>query len=593
MASLPQNDPNPSERNEQLLNSRQTYQFRYDFESLPGVPMAREVPWAQYPTFKWIRLALEKALAVFDNNLRNDDSPGRPEGVSHRDASIWRKFLFINPTDVMSIAQEVIDLFTRNPEAKRPQDLKDYDELFKTLSKPLSADFFQEDAAFGRMRVAGQNPLVLKKVSALDASFPVNDELYQSVSGFGGDTLQQAIAQNRLYIADYSMLTILQNGNAGFGQKYAYAPKALFAIPQNPASLAETLMPITIQCAQTPESSHGLLFTPNDGQAWSVAKAIVQSADFSDHEIVSHLCKTHLFIEPFIVATHRQLAEKHPLFKLLTPHFEGTLFINWQAEQRLVNNGGTFDQAFGGTIQSYRELASKTIQWDFKAEMFPHQMAARGLDNPTLYSPYQHDAGLLWDAIHSWMEGFLSVYYHDDNDVQRDIELQSWVAEMISINGGRMGNFDESDGKIHTLAYLADAITMIIFTASVQHAAVNFTQYDFSGYPPTMPAAGYRPIPTSKELTKQDYLDYLPPLNMAELQLSITALLSGVNYTQLGQYKLRQFDDERVLPHLRNFDLELASIETKIGKRNAQAKEVGMDPYNYLLPEDIPQSINI
>ena len=40
---------------------------------------------------------------------------------------------------------------------------------------------------------------------------------------------------------------------------------------------------------------------------------------------VSHLGRTHLFIEPFVIATERQLGENHPLRLLLRPHFEGTL----------------------------------------------------------------------------------------------------------------------------------------------------------------------------------------------------------------------------------------------------------------------------
>ncbi|MBI9091407.1 MAG: hypothetical protein JEZ12_19520 [Desulfobacterium sp.] len=85
----------------------------------------------------------------------------------------------------------------------------------------------------------------------------------------------------------------------------------------------------------------------------------------------------------------------------------------------------------------------------------------------------------------------------------------------------------------------------------------------------------------------------LPPLKMAELQLTIGNLLGGVYHTQLGQYGRRYFSDKRVAPFLVEFQAELEDIETEIKQRNNETIGEGMDPYHYLRPSEIPQSINI
>lgn len=80
---------------------------------------------------------------------------------------------------------------------------------------------------------------------------------------------------------------------------------------------------------------------------------------------------------------------------------------------------------------------------------------------------------------------------------------------------------------------------------------------------------------------------------MAELQLSIGTLLGSVYHTRLGQYSRRYFTDTRVAPFLAEFQAELEDIENEIKKRNNETISEGMDPYHYLRPSEIPQSINV
>ena len=226
----------------------------------------------------------------------------------------------------------------------------------------------------------------------------------------------------------------------------------------------------------------------------------------------------------------------------------------------------------------------------FNDAMLAHDLKARGVDDPeTLPNyPFRDDAMLYWDAIGKWVSGYLSIYYQSDADVQADTELASWYQEIVSDNGGRISGFGENN-SIGSFEYLVNAVRMIIYTCSVQHAAVNFPQYDLMSYVGAMPLAVYKEAPTSNEGgTEQDYLDTLPPLEQANLQMCLGYGLGSFHYTRLGHYPWGHFRDHRVTVRLKEFQKDIADIGENIALRN---KERG--PYNFLLPDGIPQSINI
>ncbi|NES25872.1 MAG: lipoxygenase, partial [Symploca sp. SIO3E6] len=298
------------------------------------------------------------------------------------------------------------------------------------------------------------------------------------------------------------------------------------------------------------------------------------------------------------LATYRILPENHPLRKLLLPHFEGTLLINWGAQKSLMGRNGGVDKILASTINTSCVVATKGAQdylFDFNGSMLKKTLQNRRVDDceKLPYYPYRDDALQVWEAIQTWVKGYLQEHYTDDTKVQSDEALQDWVKELLSHEGGRLKRFGE-DGEIRTLDYLIEATTMIIFTASAQHAAVNFPQSKIMSYTPAMPGAGYAPAPKTTVGSGDDkaLLQLLPPLDIARSQLNLGYILGSVYYTQLGYYPM-EFEEtlsNEQQQALDQFKHELHEIEQGIKKRN---KDHHNFPYEYLMPSQIPQSINI
>jgi arachidonate 15-lipoxygenase len=466
----------------------------------------------------------------------------------------------------------------------RPESLDDYIDLFHTIGLPPVAKDATTDAVFARMRVGGPNSVMIHQMPEPDERFPVTDSHFQETCP--NDSLDAAFAEGRVYLCDYSLLASATAGNYPHGQKYVHAPLAMFVLD----SETRRLKPVAIQCDQKPGAKNPII-TPTCDWNWLLAKTAVEMADGNIHEAVTHLGRTHLFRDPFAVTTHRQLAPNHPLFKLLTPHFEGTLAINQAAWQHLIANKGPVEKLMSVSIRSAREACIPGVQtYEFNSAFLPKTFAARGVADAEHFPdyPYRDDSILYWQAIRNWTKAYIDLYYSDDQSVLDDVELQNWYREMASKEGGRIAGLG-IDNAIPTVEYLADALTMVIFTCSVQHAAVNFPQYQLMSYVPNMPLAMYKPAPTSREgATEQDYLDSLPPMDMAELQMDLGYLLGSTHYTQLGQYRRGPFRDPAVGDPLSKFQHELTAIGATIRQRNQIRR-----PYTFLDAAGVPQSINI
>ena len=78
---------------------------------------------------------------------------------------------------------------------------------------------------------------------------------------------------------------------------------------------------------------------------------------------------THATIEPFVIATNRQLIVVHPVHKLLKPHFRDTMNINALARQTLINAGGVLELTVFPSKYAMEMSASIYKTWVFPVDL--------------------------------------------------------------------------------------------------------------------------------------------------------------------------------------------------------------------------------
>ncbi|NRB40201.1 MAG: lipoxygenase [Pseudomonadales bacterium] len=627
---LPQDDSasGQEQREIQLAHAKTEYIWNYEVPSVKGVPMSKEVPESNKPTLAWFVEVIEVAVQIVENTLANaiegDEDKSfdeiksvrdkllsiKDEHKTHESKSIggWVHDLLHEAKQLITISlggaseellklKQLVDQHSEKLSSASDEEanLDAYKDLFKTIKLSPQAEQFQSDSMFAHYRVAGPNPMLISNISVIPANFPVTDEAYQAYMG-SEDSLAQALADKRLFILDYKELQTLSEhcGNYDGIAKQLFVPMVLLARPKD----ADILAPVAIQRSQNPDDSTIVYATEDSSTSnfwhWQTAKSIVEMAEGNYHELFVHLARTHLFVEPFAVATQRNLAEVHPLNILLTPHFEGTLFINNAAAGSLIAEGGPIDQIFAGEITYTQQVAGNDrLAYDFYANMLPTDLANRGVaDSAVLPNyPYRDDALLIWSAIEKWITEYVNIYYPHDNAVLGDTELAAWTADITE--QGKIKGFKAITGKDQ----LVQVLTMIIFTGSAQHAAVNFPQSEIMTYAPAISGTIWGEK-NPKGDNKEQWKATLAPMQLASKQLNLLHLLGGVYYRMLGNYQtndfpyLDWFEDSQISGKgaaLERFQQALKQVESKIESRNKKRAI----PYTHLLPSKIPMSINI
>uniref|UniRef100_A0A671YQF7 Arachidonate 5-lipoxygenase b, tandem duplicate 2 n=1 Tax=Sparus aurata TaxID=8175 RepID=A0A671YQF7_SPAAU len=333
-------------------------------------------------------------------------------------------------------------------------DFADFEKIFVRIKNTISEYVMQhwrEDFMFGYQFLNGCNPVIIKKCTKLPEKFPVTHEMV-SVSLERDMTLQEEIEAGNIYIADYEVLDgISPNSTDPCTLQYLAAPICLLY-----KTARNKILPIAIQLGQTPGKDNPI-FLPTDGQYdWLLAKIWVRSADFHHHQTITHLLRTHLITEVFAIAMYRQLPAVHPVYKLLTPHIRFTIAINTKAREQLICECGIFDKVSFGAEGS----------------------GSTSLFNLSVFFRFVEDLG----ACTCFVSDVVHIYYTSDEAVQADEEIQAFIKDVCSFG---MQDFDhcEFPKSVKSREELAEYLTVIVFTASAQHAAVNFGQLYLGMYP--------------------------------------------------------------------------------------------------------------
>jgi hypothetical protein len=483
---------------------------------------------------------------------------------------------------VESVADMALAMVTRL--FKNNDTVASFKRYYPLRPVPAVAQRWMRDEEFARQRLDGINPYLLRLATELPGHFPVTDDTLRGVLPPHA-SLAQLLAEHRLFLLDYE---ILHGLTPVFG-RFCVAPMALFWRDDQ-----GRLMPLAIQLGQSPAEAP-VIFTPKDEHwTWLLARSFVQCAEGAYHEVVAHLCRTHLVMESVWVATARSLPLQHPVYQLLQPHFSGTLDINHKARTSLLAPGGPIDESIAiGAEGSLTLLGLAYERWDFDATCPRLDLQRRGLDTPELLPGYHYrdDALALFGAIEAFVAELLRLYYPDDSAVQADVELQAWAQELQSPEGARIRRLPLSDGRFASFDQLHHVVARIIFNCSVEHAAVNNGQYDQFGWIPNTPGSLYLPPPRDHRANNEASFVYALPEGLAVgEQLTLVHLLSKRTQHPLGTYPDTFFvGDHAARAALDRFRARLDDIGRGIVERNRQLAV----PYWYLQPWLVARSIAI
>ncbi|KAM3861303.1 arachidonate 12-lipoxygenase, 12R-type-like [Diretmus argenteus] len=364
--------------------------------------------------------------------------------------------------------------------------------------KEYVSHHWEDDAFYGFIFLNGSNPMVIERCTKLPSNFPVTEEMVKP-SLKEGTTLAKEMEQGNIFIVDYKRLDGLPKKE--FEGQYLDLACGFCLLYSNPD---KQLMPIAIQLYQQPSETNPI-FLPTDSKLdWQLAKIYMKNPDAIELETVHHLLNCHFLIEGTITATIRNLPAIHPLYK-------STL-------------GGD-----GLAVLLIRGFKART----YKSRFVPEDIKARGLESiPNYY--YRDDALKLWDIISSFAKGMVEWMYPSDDDVRKDTELQAWIKE-ISIHSFLESEEIGGPSSFDTVAELVDFITMLLFTVTGQHSAVNNGQ-----------------VP-------------------------------------LGTFPAERFDEETPKRLMKELKVKVDALSASITKRNSEIPVA----YNYLNPDQMENSITI
>ncbi|KFA92169.1 lipoxygenase family protein [Archangium violaceum] len=468
-------------------------------------------------------------------------------------------------------------------------------ELLDSLEKPKAAQLWQDDHEFARQAVQGVCPLHIQSISALPERFPLTDSEVRGLLS-PGTTLAQALADRRVFLLDFEILDDIPmfhkvDEKGEVERRWAPSSRCLLYLDDT-----KHLRPLAIQLGRHPERDQ--VFTPNDSDTdWLAAKVYVRCSEGNVHQMVSHAIRTHFVAEPFVMVTMRNLPDCHPVYKLLRHHFRYTLAINDKARRGLLDAGGVFDDfiATGGPARGHIKLGKKGYsQWKLLDNKPRLDFERRGVLDPAVlpYYPYRDDTLPLWDALEEYVGGVLGVFYKSDTELVKDSEMQAWWAELLE-RGLPVEKLPCA--KLESVSELVDILTIVLFTVSVQHAAVNYLQYEHYAFVPNAPLCMRQPPPRARgRLTRQALAEMMPDKDQTLWQITVGRALSSFGEDEEfllhpGGWREDSFDEPEVAAVRERFRARLKAQLEVVNARNAQSPS----PYTVLRPDRIPTGITI
>ncbi|OAE22429.1 hypothetical protein AXG93_2381s1250 [Marchantia polymorpha subsp. ruderalis] len=472
------------------------------------------------------------------------------------------------------------------------------------------------DEEFARQALAGPNPSVIRR-----AQFPPTSELPEEVYGPAtaltaehiepylsshGKMLTASEAQSakRLFTIDYRdiylpYVTKISTQTITKSKRRIYAPRVIFFLTDD-----NKLKPVAIELSLPPQEgqkgSYNRVFTPpkeeNDFSfTWSLAKFHFSSVNFGFHGLISHWLKTHAVMEPFLIATNRQLSAMHPISVLLSPCWTNTMRINANARSTLINAApiGSLESSFTpGRYNMEMNSVAYDKLWRFDKIALPEDLLDRGMAEPDCNEPggvklvfedypFAKDALDVWNTTKEYVSNYVNLFYSCDEQVREDVELEAWWKEIREVGHG-----DKKDEpwwpSCQTKESLVDILATILWIG-ISHSPVNFGQYAYGGFTLNYPPLTRELIP---EPNTREYKEMLFNFERYVLKTTaspqqavtiMTTMMVLSNHAETEEYigsrnETNWTSDPAVKAVFEKYADQVREIARKIEERNADSQ---------------------
>jgi hypothetical protein len=210
----------------------------------------------------------------------------------------------------------------------------------------------------------------------------------------------------------------------------------------------------------------------------------------------------------------------------------------------------------------------------------PDAGARHGLKLHIADYPYAVDGLDIWAAIDGWAREYVGIFYEHDSDVEGDAELQAWWRE-VRYEGHADKAHEDWWPSARKRSELASVLATIMWLASAHHAAVNFGQFGYGGFPPSRPSMTRLLIPAHGSQELQQLLDdpdtfFFRTMSSGPQSLLVIATLEILsNHSPDEEYigdatpAVNDVSHLAVQEALVRFRSRLADVELAIRRRNA------------------------
>ncbi|KAA0193614.1 Arachidonate 5-lipoxygenase [Fasciolopsis buskii] len=513
---------------------------------------------------------------------------------------------------IESLVLEVIERYGLAPEYTSQEPWNSLDELgsfYKryNVTEPMSLQFWMmNDICFGAQRIRGCNPFMIRLCRQLPESFAAAATWIKP--HLEGWTLKQLTSANRLYLLDYGIM----HGVSCKRGRALCAPLVLLLHTEK-----RQLRPIAIQLRHEPNETSPIFLPTDPVHIWLQAKLWVNLSDACHHMIVGRLL-THMILESVYVSLRRNLAQSHPIYQLLAPHFRSILPVTRKLKEWTFENGWIARniQLNHKGIKQLLRRAFKQWRFDVQANLY-RELESRGVYNPHGLGnyPYRQDALLIHRIIEKYVNKFVRfVYPGGTEDLLQDTELQSWRHEIASpmeegglglvgvpgsstkfrSSGDQLSDFGYSDspevfGLVtvdETVKFLVGLLHLIVIVTGSALRLPMFDEYGFPahyplslfGAPPSDPGVSESGLLNSRVASSASSLSNtlgterivasLPNRQMTVEIVLYSRLASRVQQSVLGQYESDFLFKPQAVTILEEFRKDLADAVEQVDANN-------------------------